>query len=209
MGSRTTAMSYGAADSTRQRFTSKERDTESGLDYFGARYYSAAQGRFTSPDPAIASIDVSNPQSLSRYTYCLNNPLAYVDPDGLEGLKVGTWDDLSEEQQRLFVTYVQNEYADEIYCDAVTFAANLWEASASAANGEAISIQETNRLLDQSQLTTFAAVTHMLESKGLIGEIASVTAINGEKQQSDFAIQGELKNAESAAKIEKVFKDTT
>jgi RHS repeat-associated protein len=51
VGGRTTAMGYDAADSTRQRFTSKERDTESGLDYFGARYYGSVQGRFTSTDP--------------------------------------------------------------------------------------------------------------------------------------------------------------
>jgi RHS repeat-associated protein len=41
---------YSANDPLRQRFTQKERDAETGLDYFLARYYSAAQGRFNSPD---------------------------------------------------------------------------------------------------------------------------------------------------------------
>jgi RHS repeat-associated protein len=50
IGGRTAGQGY-AADSIRQKFTSKERDTESGLDYFGARYYSSAQGRFASTDP--------------------------------------------------------------------------------------------------------------------------------------------------------------
>jgi RHS repeat-associated protein len=59
----------------------KERDAESGLDYFLARYYSGAQGRFTSPD--IAGPDLTNPQTLNKYRYALNNPLRYTDPNGL------------------------------------------------------------------------------------------------------------------------------
>jgi RHS repeat-associated protein len=71
------------------KFTGKERDTladgtPNGLDYFGARYFSAAQGRFTSPDPLMASGKASNPQSWNRYAYVFNNPLRHVDPDGLE-----------------------------------------------------------------------------------------------------------------------------
>ena len=64
------------------QFTSKERDTETGLDYFGARYYSGAQGRFTSPDPENASASLFNPQAWNAYSYALNNPNKYVDPDG-------------------------------------------------------------------------------------------------------------------------------
>ena len=63
------------------RFTGKERDAETGLDYFGARYMSSAQGRFTSPD-LPANYLVSLPQSWNKYSYALNNPLAIVDPDG-------------------------------------------------------------------------------------------------------------------------------
>jgi RHS repeat-associated protein len=66
-----------------QKFTSKERDVETGLDYFGARYLSAAQGRFTSPDPLLNSGRPTEPQSWNRYAYTLNNPLRYVDPTGL------------------------------------------------------------------------------------------------------------------------------
>jgi RHS repeat-associated protein len=73
-----------AGDGLRQRFTGKERDGESGLDYFGARYFLGAQGRFTSPDPLSASRKASNPQTWNRYTYALKNPLKFVDPDGLE-----------------------------------------------------------------------------------------------------------------------------
>jgi RHS repeat-associated protein len=80
---RKTAQNYiGSDDKVRQKFTQKERDIETGLDYFGARYYSSAQGRFTTKDSAFESIKVENPQSWNRYTYVLNNPLLYIDPSG-------------------------------------------------------------------------------------------------------------------------------
>jgi RHS repeat-associated protein len=65
------------------RFTGKERDSETGLDYFGARYMSSAQGRFTSPDPSNMSVDFWLPQSWNRYAYVGNNPFRYVDQNGL------------------------------------------------------------------------------------------------------------------------------
>jgi RHS repeat-associated protein len=68
-------------------FSGKERDSESGNDYFGARYYSSAMGRFMSPDwsakaEPVPYAKLDNPQSLNLYAYVLNNPLSHVDPDG-------------------------------------------------------------------------------------------------------------------------------
>jgi RHS repeat-associated protein len=82
LGGRTSV--WGAEAGLSQKFTGKERDAETGLDYFGARYMSAAQGRFVTPDPLMASARASDPQTWNRYAYALNNPLRYVDPDGLE-----------------------------------------------------------------------------------------------------------------------------
>ncbi len=65
-----------------QLFTGKERDEESGLDYFGARYMSSAWGRFTSPDEPFADQDESDPQSWNLYSYVRNNPLIFTDPTG-------------------------------------------------------------------------------------------------------------------------------
>lgn len=65
------------------QFTGKERDAETGLDHFGARYLSSAQGRFTSPDPLMNSGRPNIPQSWNRYSYVLNNPLRFTDPTGL------------------------------------------------------------------------------------------------------------------------------
>jgi len=111
-------------------FTSKERDAETGLDYFGARYYSGAQGRFLSPDEFKGGIvdqiigeqisqpgplpyaDLGNPQSLNKYAYVLNNPLQFIDPDGhadrnpCEGVIV----EAKEVQQP---AVVQNETTDD------------------------------------------------------------------------------------------------
>ena len=58
------------------------RIAETGLDYFGARYFSGAQGRFTSPDPEGASASLFDPQRWNAYSYAVNNPYKYVDPDG-------------------------------------------------------------------------------------------------------------------------------
>jgi RHS repeat-associated protein len=80
-GGRTTAQGYGG-DNVRQKFTSKERDVETGLDYFGARYYGSAQGRFTSPDDFLNDTHPGDPQTWNLYGYVRNNPLRYIDPDG-------------------------------------------------------------------------------------------------------------------------------
>ena len=64
------------------QFTGKERDTETGLDYFGARYMSSAQGRFTSPDSPLADQNPYDPQSWNLYNYVRNNPLSFIDPTG-------------------------------------------------------------------------------------------------------------------------------
>ena len=65
------------------RCSGKERDSESGLDYFGARYFSGAQGRFTSADSTAYS-KLGNPQSWNLYAYSFNNPLRFIDPTGNE-----------------------------------------------------------------------------------------------------------------------------
>lgn len=70
---------------TAYRFTGKERDAESGNDYFGARYYGSNMGRFMSPDPSgLFFANPMNPQSLNLYSYAQNNPLINIDPTGLD-----------------------------------------------------------------------------------------------------------------------------
>jgi RHS repeat-associated protein len=64
------------------KFTGKERDAESGLDNFGARYDSSQYGRFMTPDPLGGHIE--DPQTLNKYAYVRNNPLNLTDPTGLD-----------------------------------------------------------------------------------------------------------------------------
>jgi RHS repeat-associated protein len=73
----------GCAGSHYPFLTLKERDNETNLDYFNARYYSSAQGRFSSPDPFGGSGFVSVPQSWNKYAYCLNRPFVFTDPSGM------------------------------------------------------------------------------------------------------------------------------
>jgi RHS repeat-associated protein len=84
------------------KFTGKERDSESGLDNFEARYYASSLGRFMIPDWAAAPTDVpyanlGNPQSLNLYSYVQNNPTTLGDPDG-HGCDTCTeaWDEIAK-----------------------------------------------------------------------------------------------------------------
>ncbi|MGH9745326.1 MAG: RHS repeat-associated core domain-containing protein [Candidatus Acidiferrales bacterium] len=86
-------------DATPRKFTGKERDSESGLDNFGARYDSSSLGRFMSPDPInLTAKRVVDPQTLNKYAYARNNPLLYVDPTGRDitifyRAPTGAWND--------------------------------------------------------------------------------------------------------------------
>jgi RHS repeat-associated protein len=61
-------------------FTGKPLDDETGLMFYGARYYSPLLGRFITPDSLIPA--PGNPQALNRYSYVYNNPVAFTDPTG-------------------------------------------------------------------------------------------------------------------------------
>jgi RHS repeat-associated protein len=69
----------------RQHFTQKERDNETDLDFFDARYYGSNAARFTSPDPGgLLTQNQDYPQSWNLYEYVHNNPLVNIDPTGLD-----------------------------------------------------------------------------------------------------------------------------
>src|ERR1043165_9356877 len=116
-GSRNPDQRYGA-DNLRQKFTQKERDIETGLDYFLARYYSATQGRFTSVDPynpilrskdaSVLTAYLAEPQKWNRFTYALNNPFIYIDPTGEDIVLTG-----SEEDQQRALNRLRRMLGDE------------------------------------------------------------------------------------------------
>jgi len=101
IGGRSSIGGYGANNGIRQKFTQKERDAESGLDWFGpGRYYSSPQGRFTSADPLLSSGKPSDPQTWNRYAYALNGPLRYTDPLGMWVYDANVTDDQKRQFER-------------------------------------------------------------------------------------------------------------
>ncbi|HYG99310.1 MAG TPA: RHS repeat-associated core domain-containing protein [Terriglobales bacterium] len=106
-----------ADDPNAYKFTGKERDSETGLDYFGARYYGSNMGRMLSPDPLnIFGLKpeqferfIADPQHWNKYAYVLNNPLRFTDPLGLleyqaalldKKIRIHIDDHLSDKQQQ-------------------------------------------------------------------------------------------------------------
>jgi RHS repeat-associated protein len=101
-GGRTTEQGYSASDGVRQQFTGQQRDNETGLDYFNARYYASMQGRFISTDPVLSSGHPMNPQSWDRYSYVGNNPLKLTDPNG----EMWIYEFLNKEHTRIGIAWI-------------------------------------------------------------------------------------------------------
>jgi len=81
------------SDINNYKFTGKERDTESALDNFGARYNASSLGRFMSSDSTqLKRNRLFEPQRLNLYAYSVNNPLSFVDPDGKDAIAISFQD---------------------------------------------------------------------------------------------------------------------
>ena len=79
----TATVNNAGGDQDNLHFSDLERDAESGTEHAQFRNYASAQGRWLSPDQYSGSYDVTNPQSMNRYAYVLNNPMSFTDPSGL------------------------------------------------------------------------------------------------------------------------------
>ena len=112
------------SDGVRQKFVAKERDNETGLDFFGARYFSLTQGRFTSNDPLnipalqrlkpklFAKI-IADPANWNGYAYAHNNPLSKIDPDGFLTIIVpGTWNSHADWEKSGFRKQVEKKFGE-------------------------------------------------------------------------------------------------
>ncbi len=113
-----------AAATGNRLFSSKERDAETGLDNFLARYFSSPQGRFTSPDQPFNDQYASDPQSWNLYSYVRNNPLRFWDPNG-EACVVGA-DGSEKDDDSGGQTCAQANSANQNNTPSVTVTANQY-----------------------------------------------------------------------------------
>jgi RHS repeat-associated protein len=114
---------YVSGIDEQRKFTGQEYDRDTGLNYYNARYYNSAIGRFISEDPSFLLIgdgtrfraltgqllleQLSDPQQQNSYSYVRNNPLIYTDPTGL-GIWSDTWN-TGKEAPKAFVNAIKQE----------------------------------------------------------------------------------------------------
>jgi RHS repeat-associated protein len=91
----TATVNNAGGDQDNLHFAGLERDAESGTEHAQFRNYASAQGRWLAPDSYMGSYDLTNPQSMNRYAYSLNNPASFLDPSGLYSLPPPTTNDNS------------------------------------------------------------------------------------------------------------------
>jgi RHS repeat-associated protein len=147
---------YGAG-ALRQQFTGQERDSESGLDFFKARYYSSAHGRFTGVDPLATSARPPNPQTWNRYAYVINNPMRFIDPTGMSSEDATTSTPDKQKEQTAAEARKQLQAYLDAHAEADTKDINLYntglhnhdkalyEAVSNAVQGAAIDIDATGK----------------------------------------------------------------
>jgi len=109
-----------------QKFTSKERDAETGLDFFGARYMSGAMGRWTTPDITFADQNVFDPQSWNLYGYVRNNPLRFIDGNGTQTQLVNLTAWLAKNAPELSATVKAVMAAHDAYTFAQALKEVVW-----------------------------------------------------------------------------------
>jgi len=93
-------------------YTGKEKDTETNLNYYGARYYDSYFMHFTQADIIIA--DIYNPQNLNRYSYVLNNPYKYVDESGNEPIEANALLIINSGVRSVMGTYLINNWRENL-----------------------------------------------------------------------------------------------
>src|ERR1700728_1015883 len=191
----------GPKQTRRHNFTGKERDQESGNDYFGARYYSSTMGRFLSPDwsknpEGVPYADFTNPPSLNLYQYEGNNPLARADKDGhcwplctiLAGAAVGA---LTGGAIEAGTEYFSSGHVD-------------WNKVGNAALGGAVTGAIVGAAGPEAGLAAKAAI-------GAVGSVAGGAVergVNGEKVVDPKAIAADAVAGAVSPKVESIAEKT-
>ena len=152
------------------KFTELQRDSETGLDHAWFRQYSSTLGRWMHPDPAgLAAVDPSNPQSWNRYGYVINNPLALVDPSGMDYCDGGN------------SPYTSGGGGTTNLSPPCQIAPGVWDASY---NGPAVTGQSL-------QNQTWQAVDTFFNSQGISEYVPLPTGLmNAAPNQGDIGVLG-------------------
>ena len=182
---------YGVSEpdpGTLVRFTGKERDGETGLDYFGARYYSGAQGRFTSPDRVIVTpARMEDPQQFNLYSYARNNPFKFIDPNGED---IDFANDTEEGRKKALVLITKNLSAAEAanidirQTKSGAYEAYVVDKNAIGRDASEAYKQVTGLIGDHSIVADVGAIGGGLTATFKEGALAGAGAIGSWSQQS-------------------------
>jgi RHS repeat-associated protein len=161
------------------KFTGKERDTESGLDNFGARYNSSSLGRFMTPDwsaevEPVPYAKLGNPQSLNLYSYVLNNPMTLFDTNGHDGSCGGAAHDgsactitLTEITQRVtFYDQSGNVVSTVSVTTSLTTVSNSITGAVVSASASATATNVSGLQFSSSQLATIGSTVGAVQQAG-------------------------------------------
>jgi RHS repeat-associated protein len=183
-------------------FTGKERDAETGQDYFGARYLRADLGRFTTVDPLQAfDENMVDPQRWNRYVYVRNSPLTHVDPDGRSPV---LWARLLQAAQRIGASPIvqrASTWSENVGWDIYFAAARFFNSAAGQEAVQAIGelatgAQAPPRLLPALSATTKAAFIEgaVAESRGGVSAAGRALASHATRAASWLAGLAEAGN---------------
>jgi RHS repeat-associated protein len=182
------------------RFSGKERDPQTGLDDFGARFYDSSLGRFMTPDwdakpTAVPYASFGDPQTLNLYSYVENGPLNRVDADGHAtdatsptsasvhaacegGMEYGCGQDLEWGQISSGIDHNNQESADES-----RYLAQVSSAFASSGNGAAGPAQAQQQNVPMSK-STYKTATG--------AATAALDAVIGQSEKTGWEYAGRL-----------------
>jgi len=172
------------------KFTGKERDNESGLDFFEARYYSGAQGRFTSADEPLAYQYESDPQTWNLYTYGRNNPLKFVDPDGHEPCVNG----VNPENGNICVVHTEKPKSDDV--PLTPYAQEFYNQMSNrrqASNGLIAGFAIADAVLATTYLGTYVPALLIRAAPAAAAALPVLSGTNGQKlrQAGEFGARME------------------
>ena len=195
------------ASTTRQRFGTYERDSETGLDFAQARYYANVHGRFTSPDDFLHDTTVLDPASWNLYAYARNNPLAYIDPTGEDVYNTNL---TAEQQKRLLAALRKTTGFKSISFDAnnklvIDTAAGFKKGSAAARTELLAAATSTSKIFNLKAVdgTAEAHDVAFADNKGTANSLNLATGAKTDTYdiRIDFGDFNQLKGEKKAFSI--------